>query len=490
MAKATSVWECQNCGSQFPKWAGKCPDCGTWNSLVETLPSADVPSPVSSPAIFDVLPQDWHQFKSQSQNIYLPTGISELDRVLGGGLVPGGVILIAGEPGIGKSTLLSQLALRMSDVGYRTSARRKINNGIRNPEAVLYVNGEESSLQVAARFRRLKSDSNKNIVLFPQTNVEAVMSHLSKTPGLSLLIVDSIQVMFSAKLRSSAGSIGQIRQSAAALIEIAKIRDIPTIMVGHFTKEGEVAGPKVLEHMVDTVLVMAGDRSGNLRILRSLKNRFGPVDEIGIFSMAEAGMTEVKNPAELLVGDLAAKAPGSVLGCVLEGQRPLVLEIQALAVPTKLSFPRRVGQGVSERRLQLLSAVIEKHLGLSIGEKDVFVNVAGGLKSSDPGLDLPVVAAIISSAGYQFSVVGSRSNVNRLSVSRFQTDKPKTGRPETENRKPKTDNWIFCGEVGLLGEVRMVPGWPRREKEVKRLGLGKLVGKAEIKHIGELRKFL
>ncbi len=492
MPRVSSVWECQNCGAQFPKWAGRCPDCGQWNTLVETAVSTKfkVQSSKFKVAAQSAKPQKLSEIlKAQDKSVQrITTGIGELDRVLGGGLVPGQVALLAGEPGMGKSTLLSQVALVFT----------KAN--------ILYVCGEESPSQVGLRLRRLYEGPalprqgravSDAITLFPQTDVDAVIAEIlrsARSDAVSAVIIDSIQTMATADLSGLAGAVGQIRESAARLSATAKSLNIPLFLVGHVTKEGEVAGPKVLEHMVDTVLVMEGDRSGNLRILRSLKNRFGPVDEVGIFSMAEGGMAEVKNPAELLIGDLAGKSAGSVLGCVMEGLRPLVLEVQALAVPTKLSFPRRVGAGISERRLQLLCAVVEKHLGLGIGEKDVFVNVAGGLKSSDPGLDLPVVVAIVSSAAQKSQLKSAEigrhqiadkseevgSDFSDLSAIRLSADASRS--------KPTFP--IFCGEVGLLGEIRMVPGWDRRQKEVQRLGMGKLVGKPDIGHIRELQKYL
>lgn len=436
--KNTSVWECENCGSQFPKWAGQCLECHKWNSLVETPIYQTATAPVKRSRIsnIDTHPVEWRKVTG-ADTLHRPTSIAELDRVLGGGLVLGGVMLIAGEPGIGKSTLLSQLALTQTEA--------------------LYVNGEESNAQVANRFKRLSPKSKSRIALFPDTNIDNVVSNI--TADHQLVIVDSIQVMFSPQLRSAPGSISQIRECALKLIDMAKTTNVPIILVGHFTKSGEVAGPKLLEHMVDSVIVLEGERSGNFRILRAVKNRFGPVDEVGLFAMEEGGMREVSNPAQLLIGEMAGHAQGSVLGCILEGQRPLVLEVQALVVPSKLAVPRRIGHGIKERRLQLLCAVIEKHLGLGIGEKDVFLNVAGGLSSPDPGLDLAVVAAVVSGAS-------QRTKAKR------------------ESLIP-----IFCGEVGLLGEVRMVQGWDRRQKEVKRLGLGQLIGKNEIPSIHGLSKF-
>ncbi len=487
MPRVSSVWECQNCGAQFPKWAGRCPDCGQWNTLVETAVSTKfkVQSSKFKVAAQSAKPQKLSEIlKAHDKSVQrITTGIGELDRVLGGGLVPGQVALLAGEPGMGKSTLLSQVALVFT----------KAN--------ILYVCGEESPRQVALRLKRLAGSRltihDSPLSLYPQTDVDAVIAEILRSAlsdAVSAVIIDSIQTMATADLSGLAGAVGQIRESAARLSATAKSLNIPLFLVGHVTKEGEVAGPKVLEHMVDTVLVMEGDRSGNLRILRSLKNRFGPVDEVGIFSMAEGGMAEVKNPAELLIGDLAGKSAGSVLGCVMEGLRPLVLEVQALAVPTKLSFPRRVGAGISERRLQLLCAVVEKHLGLGIGEKDVFVNVAGGLKSSDPGLDLPVVVAIVSSAAQKSQLKSAEigrhqiadkseevgSDFSDLSAIRLSADASRS--------KPTFP--IFCGEVGLLGEIRMVPGWDRRQKEVQRLGMGELIGKPDIGHIRELQKYL
>lgn len=399
----------------------------------------------------------------------MSTGVAELDRVLGNGLVPGAVILLAGEPGMGKSTLLSQVALQMAQEKLKNKSQKsKVERGI------LYICGEESPSQVAMRLNRLARHPRSAIrdlplTLFPETDVDAIVGEIEHERP-TLVIIDSIQTLITTDLAGTAGSVGQVRECAGRLAEVSKRLNISIFLVGHVTKEGAVAGPKVLEHVVDVVLVLEGDRSGSLRILRAVKNRFGPVDEVGLFAMEEGGMREVANPAELLIGEQAGVSAGSVLGCVLEGMRPLVLEVQALVVPSKLAVPRRIGHGVNERRLQLLCAVIEKHLGLGIGEKDVFVNVAGGLKSPDPGLDLPVVAAIISSSStFLPHSAGRKKSISSLS----------------QNERP-----IFSGEVGLLGEVRQVQGWERREKEVKRLQLGTLVGKGSLNSIRDLQGYL
>ena len=412
------------------------------------------------------------------------TGIGELDRVLGGGLVPGEVVLLAGEPGMGKSTLLSRVALQLSDVnrltGQQDNRLRKPGNLPACQPSVLYVCGEESPSQVALRLQRLSKAEKAEISLFSETNVDAVVAEIERQFGYQssvvgsrlqvnrlsvsqsktdkpktgkpetengkpktdngLVIVDSIQTLTTDDLTGVAGSVGQVRESAGRLMRAAKDLNIPIFLVGHVTKDGTVAGPKVLEHMVDAVLVLEGERSGNFRILRAAKNRFGAVDEVGLFAMDNGDMKEVVNPGELLLGDAAGKAPGSVLGCTLEGLRPLILEVQALAVPSKLAVPRRVGQGIAERKLQVLCAVIERYVNRKLGDMDIFVSIAGGLTSNDPGLDLAVVGAVISSIGYQSSVVGYQSNVNRSSVNQSKTDKLKTDKPETENRKQKTED--------------------------------------------------
>ncbi len=450
----------------------------------------------------------------------ISTGIGELDRVLGGGLVPGEVVLLAGEPGMGKSTLLSRVALqmaqeRMDNGQWLMDEKKHHSSSIIHHPLVLYVCGEESPGQVGLRLQRLSKAikvEKAEISLLSETNVDSAISQIeasfinlqsSSIIHHPLVIVDSIQTLTTDDLTGVAGSVGQVRESAGRLMAVAKRLNVPIFLVGHVTKDGTVAGPKVLEHMVDAVLVLEGERSGNFRILRAVKNRFGAVDEVGLFAMDNGDMKEVSNPGELLLGDAAGKVSGSVLGCTLEGLRPLILEVQALAVPSKLAVPRRVGQGISERKLQVLCAVIERYISRKLGDMDIFVSIAGGLKSSDPGLDLAVVGAVISSIGYQSSVVarppglrpcevgqGSRLQVSQSSVNQSKTDKLKTDKPESENRKQKTDNWIFCGEVGLLGEVRQVQGWERREKEVKRLGVGQLVGANRIKNIRELLKIL
>ncbi|MBI5356395.1 DNA repair protein RadA [Candidatus Collierbacteria bacterium] len=532
MSKGSGVvWECQNCGSQFPKWIGQCPECQKWNSLVETVVSTNLKTQSSKfkTKTQNSKPQALSEIlKTQVSTQRIGTGIGELDRVLGGGLVPGEVVLLAGEPGMGKSTLLSRVSLAITNSEFR------IQNSELKTLSVLYVCGEESPGQVGLRLQRLGGSrlalNDSRLALLSETNVDSIVAEIEKQFGCQssvvsprlqvsrssvnqsetgklktgkpesenrkqktdngIAIVDSIQTLTTDDLTGVAGSVGQVRESAGRLMQVAKKLNIPIFLVGHVTKDGTVAGPKVLEHMVDAVLVLEGERSGNFRILRAVKNRFGAVDEVGLFAMDNGDMKEVVNPGELLLGEVAGKVSGSVLGCTLEGLRPLILEVQALAVPSKLAVPRRVGQGISERKLQVLCAVIERYISRKIGEMDVFVSIAGGLKSNDPGLDLAVVGAVISSIGYQSSVVGYQSNVNRFSVSQSKTDKQKTDKPESENRKQKTDNRIYCGEVGLLGEVRQVQGWERREKEVKRLDLGKLIGSNQIKTITQLKNYL
>jgi len=349
----------------------------------------------------------------------IKTGIGEFDRVLGGGIVPGSVVLLAGEPGIGKSTLLTQIMARLGG---------------------LYISGEESPQQIKIRTRRLKV-KEENFLILPETNVEVINLTIEQLSNVATVIIDSIQSMTTDDLTGTAGSIGQVRESANKLLKIAKKLDIPIFLIGHITKAGAIAGPKVLEHLVDVVLYLEGDKRHNFRILRAYKNRFGATDEVGIFEMSNMGMTAVDAPSKLFLAQRVEKVPGSVVVSTLQGIRPVLVEIQALVVPTSLAVPRRIGSGVNYRRLQLLCAVLQKRCHLPLWKFDVYLNVAGGLKVDEPAADLGICVAITSSL------------------------KNKLVEKET----------VFIGEVGLLGEIRRVSQLEKRIKEAKKFGFTKAI---------------
>lgn len=439
MAKTVSVFVCQKCGEDWPKWAGKCPSCGEWNSLVETVVSttkgvkAKKRKSVNQPIKLSEV-KAGEGYKDR-----ISTGMGELDRVLGGGIVVGSAILVAGEPGIGKSTLLTQLAISYE------------------PRAVLYVCGEESPEQVKLRVERLASStgskssvsSTSNLWLLAETDVDAIGEQIANGKW-QIVIVDSAQTLSTQDLAGMAGSVGQVRECAARLIEVTKRLGIPLFLVGHVTKEGAIAGPKVLEHMVDVVLSVEGEREHDFRIVRGLKNRFGPTDEVGVFAMSEAGMREVTNPSDVFleVRQLAEQGvPGSAVVATVTGLRPILVEVQALVVSTQLAIPRRVSTGIDQRKVQLLVAVLQKRCGLALGTSDVFVNVAGGLTVNDPGADLGVALAIASS----------------------WLDKPLPSKS------------VVVGEVGLLGEIRPVRRLRQRVEEAKKLGYDYVVGPDQFK---------
>lgn len=413
--KLRSSFVCQQCGYETPSWYGKCPNCGEWNTLVETVKETGKQGAVDrGQQITGAKPQKLSEVKHIEKN-RLKSGFGEFDRVMGGGIVPGSVTLLAGDPGIGKSTLLLHV---LAAVGG------------------LYVSGEESAEQVKLRAKRLGIDGG-NISILAETNTESIVGNLSDVSDLGhLVIVDSIQTLNSSDLDGMAGSVGQIRRSTEFLIAAAKTKGVPIIIIGHVTKEGAIAGPKVLEHMVDAVLYLEGERFANARILRTLKNRFGAIEEVGIFEMVEKGLAEVSNPSALFLQDRVKNVPGSSVTVILEGTRPMLVEIQALVVPTQLPVPRRVGSGVDYNRLQLLVAILSKRLNLPLGGFDVFVNVSGGLKIAEPAADLAIALAILSSF----------------------------------KNKPIDPKAAVFGEVGLLGEVRRVGSEERRVKEAKRLG--------------------
>lgn len=413
---------------------GKCPECGTWNSLVETV--VDTPSKSSgrssgkSSVFKNIKTIKLSEIKSSSIK-RISTNISELDRVLGGGIVPGQAILIAGEPGIGKSTLLTQLAASLSNI--------------------LYVCGEESATQVKVRADRL-GVAKTNIELLEDTNVDDVIDQISASSGnYSAIIVDSIQTMSTSDLSGMAGSVGQVRECAFRLLRESKSHNIPLFLVGHVTKEGTVAGPAVLAHIVDTVLWFEGDKTLTTRVLRAVKNRFGPTDEVGVFEMYDKGLKPIDDIEKAFLEKENKSVSGSVVTSVMQGTRPLLVEIQALVVPTKLAIPRRVVQGIDSRRLELLLAVLTRRCGLPLYDSDVFVNVAGGLKVTEPATDLAIC----------------------LSVASAFYDRPFSG------------NTIAVGEVGLLGEIREVVAEGKRIKEAKRLGFTKAISSKDFKYLNQ-----
>lgn len=395
---------------------GKCSECMAWNSVVETTREDRKSGSVSLENLrFEPL----SKIKLAKQH-RISTGVSEVDRVLGGGIVAGSVILLAGEPGIGKSTLMLQLAQKCQ-------------------KTVCYVSGEESPSQIKIRAQRLGIEGDK-LLLLPETNIDRVIASLERQQG-EVVIVDSIQTIFTTRLDSVAGSVGQVRESASAIIRFAKSQGKPIFLIGHITKEGAIAGPKVLEHMVDVVVYFEGDKFSSLRLLRSSKNRFGATDEVGIFEMTDGGLEQVTNPSRYFLKEREKKVPGSVVTATMEGTRPLLAEIQALCVPTQLAIPRRISQGFDYNRLQLIVAVLSKKLGLPLAGFDVYANIAGGLRIQEPAADLGVAMAVLSS-------------FKNLPVD------------------PKT---VCYGELGLLGEIRDVGFRDQREKEAKRLGFLKVI---------------
>ena len=412
-----SVYICQQCGYKSRKWLGRCSQCGEWESLVEEVVTTGQQGTHSfaEPVPLHLAPDGDEE--------RISTGIEELDRVLGGGVVPGSVVLIGGEPGIGKSTLLLHLLAAIADGGRK----------------VLYVSGEESPRQIKMRARRLGA-IHPDEYLATENRVEQIIA-MTCTMKPSLLAVDSIQTLICEELASSPGSVTQVRESAYKLLGMAKKENIPVVLVGHVTKEGAIAGPKVLEHMVDTVLYFEGDRSHAFRILRTVKNRFGSTNEIGVFEMKEEGLVQVSNPSEIFLAERPLNEPGSVVLPSVEGTRPILVEVQALVSPTNLGTARRTAIGADQQRLSLLCAVLEKKAGLDMYGNDIFLNIAGGMRIDEPALDLGVICALVSSL----------------------------------MEKPIPSTTVVCGEIGLAGEIRAIGHVDVRVREAERLGFSKFV---------------
>lgn len=452
MARSTTTFICQQCGGSFSKWLGKCPLCDSWGSLVETLSEKSQISGKSKkrPDFTYVEPVTLATINQQAI-ARTTTGIGEFDTVLGGGIVPGMAVLIAGEPGIGKSTLLLELAANLSK-GKGERVKGKDGNGDLHPSPltlppVLYVAGEESPNQIKIRANRL-GIGTANITLLAQTDVDGVIATIEECKPKSV-IIDSVQMLTTQDLSSSAGSVGQVRECTDRLTTLAKKLDIPMFFVGHITKEGSIAGPKVLEHIVDTVLVLEGDTTHSFRILRAVKNRFGSTDEVGVFSMEDEGIKEVTNPSAAFLNARMEGTPGSVVVPTIEGARPILVEVQALVSHSTLALPRRVGIGVDYNRLQFLMALLANRVNTKLAQLDVFVNVTGGLKINEPALDLGICLAVASAY-----------------------------------RGIAIDPKLACfGEVGLLGEVRSVRFSKQRISEAKRLGYSKVVSPEDIRSL-------
>lgn len=421
MSKLRSKYVCQSCGYEAARWIGKCPNCDSWNSFAEEIVapkgkgrSASRKTPGAVPISID-----------EVQSVPEPrasTGIPELDRVLGGGIVAGSLVLVGGDPGIGKSTLMMQMASALSE------------------QVVLYITGEESVRQIKLRGERLDVQPSKNLHLLAETNLD-VLDPLLQNADPDLVIVDSIQTMYQPLLESAPGTVSQVREATGFFARYAKVRNIPVFLVGHVTKEGVIAGPKVIEHMVDTVLQFEGEQQYAYRILRAMKNRFGSTNEIGIFEMHDGGLREVSNPSQAFLAERRYGTSGSTVVATLEGTRPLLVEVQALVAPTSYGMPQRTATGFDTRRLQMLLAVLEKRAGLHIGQFDVFVNVAGGIRIDEPAADLGMAVAIVSSL----------------------------------KDVPVDSQAVVIGEVGLGGEIRTIHQVEKRIAEAAKLGFGRIV---------------
>lgn len=419
--KTKTTFFCQNCGTQFPKWVGRCTSCGEWNTVVEEIVQKEEKRNWKQTSTVKKIAKALkiHEITA-SQEDRINTNNGELNRVLGGGLVKGSVVLLGGEPGIGKSTLLLQIALMMKN-------------------KVLYVSGEESQSQIKLRAERLEGIQHECLIL-TETNTQNIFKVIEESEP-DIVVIDSIQTLYTDYIDASPGSISQIRETAAELIKFAKETNTPVVLIGHITKEGTIAGPKILEHMVDVVLQFEGDRNHTYRILRAQKNRFGSTSELGIYEMLNSGLREVSNPSEILISEKDSDLTGTAISATLEGMRPLMIEVQALVSSAVYGTPQRSATGYNIKRLNMLLAVLEKRAGFRLGAKDVFLNIAGGLNVEDPAIDLAVVCAILSSN-------------EELSI---------------------PQNFCFAAEVGLAGEIRAVNKIEQRIVEAEKLGFEKII---------------
>jgi DNA repair protein RadA/Sms len=424
-SKSRTMFVCQQCGGEQPKWTGRCPDCGEWNTFVETTVSASTASQptYARPDGTGNRPMPISQVQNENFTRMVVPG-DEFNRVLGGGIVPGSLVLIGGDPGIGKSTLLLQVSAELALWG---------------DKPVLYVSGEESPQQIKMRASRLDLNPDR-LLLLSETDLEAILTQIDiLQPGL--VIIDSIQTVFLSDLTSAAGSVSQVRECTSRLTRLAKMRNIPMFLVGHVTKEGALAGPRVLEHMVDAVLYLEGDRYHQYRLLRGVKNRFGSTNEVGVFEMGNEGMIEVSNPSAAFLAERSNGAPGASVAVTLEGTRPILVEVQALTSSTTFGLPRRTANGIDLNRLLLLTAVLTKRVGMGLSNQDIYVNVVGGLKITEPAIDLAVAAAVASSY----------------------------------RDVPVSPDMALIGEVGLSGELRSVSQLERRLGEAAKLGFKRAI---------------
>lgn len=415
MAKAKTVFVCSECGNESPKWLGKCPACNNWNTFYEQKVEKYTDTNKIEKKVNNK-PRPLNSYVGQEAN-RTSTGYSELDRVLGGGLVKGSLILLGGEPGIGKSTLILQLCEKIQGDG-----------------KVLYVSGEESAEQIKLRADRLEV-KNDDLMFLGETDIDIVKDAIIETEP-KLVIIDSIQTMYSDEITAAAGSVSQVREITSQIMRMCKSQQITTIIIGHVTKDGNIAGPRVLEHMVDTVLYLEGERYNTYRILRAVKNRFGSTNEIGMFEMRQEGMCEVTNPSDVLISDREGNPSGSCIIASVEGTRPILVEMQALTSQTVFGIPKRTANGIDYNRIAVLMAVIEKRAGLSLGNQDVYINIAGGMKLSEPAIDLGIIATVVS----------AYKNV------------------------PIPRDTVVIGEVGLTGEIKRINLIEKRLKEVEKLG--------------------